>query len=125
MSGAVQYRKLEWNRTAQTAFTLRQGLRNANAKVLVYRGDGVATYRLLCSNKVAKGLLQDRPHGTSSPWVEQGSMTWDGYKKFADEILVGNVMEVVAAVEEETQFVPPSVRPRGKKMGGNAVSDKQ
>ena len=50
MSGAVRYTKLEWNQT--TAFTLKQGLRDANTKVLVYRGDGVATHRLLyCGQK--------------------------------------------------------------------------
>ena len=117
-SGAVRYRKLEWIKPEdQTTFSLKQGLRHANARVLVYRGDGAATYRLLCSDKVAKGLLQDGHRGPNSqhaPWVEQGSMTWDGYKKITDEILVGNAMEVAAAVEEETQFVPSSSRGKDK-----------
>ena len=116
MSGGVRYQLVSW-KPPPDAGGLKQGLRDCNARVLVYKGKGVPTYRLLCSNKVAKGLLQDShrgPYSEHAPWVEQGSMTWDGYKKITDEILVGNAMEVAAAVEEETQFVPSSSRGKDK-----------
>ena len=92
---------------------MKQRLRDANARVLVYKPVG---YRLLCSTKVAEGLLKRVQVGTANDWTEQGTMDWKGYKKITDEILIGNAMDIVAAVEEETQnIVQPPVKPRGKK----------
>ena len=122
MSGGVRYRSVSW-RPPPSGDWLKQRLRDANARVLVYKPIG---YRLLCSDKVAECLLKRVQLGTASDWVEQGSMDWKGYKKISDEILVVNAMDIVAAVEEETQsIVQPPVKSRvprgwvpGQRHGG-------
>ena len=101
MSGGVRYQLVSW-KPPPDAGGLKQGLRDSNARVLVYKPKG---YRLLCSDKVAKGLLRKPNEAyTDTDWVEQGNMDWGGYKKIANEILVGNAMHVVAAAEEEAGF---------------------
>ena len=85
-TGGVRYRTVSW-RPPVNGDGLKQRLRDANARVLVYKPLG---YRLLCSTKVAEGLLKRVQVGTANDRTEQGSMDWKGYKKIADEILIGN-----------------------------------
>ena len=80
MSGGVRYQLVSW-KPPPDAGGLKQGLRDANARVLVYKPMG---YRLLCSDKVAKGLLKQVRGGvlpwggTENEWVEHGKMNWSG-----------------------------------------------